>query len=69
LPFTGNALSVFDELCTLSSTARYYHAVPCDYIFQDISYYQCIEVHGRQEMIVAAMKHLTSSDIGKLSNN
>ena len=36
----------------------------CDDIFQDISYYQCIEICGQQDMVVAAIKHLTSSDIG-----
>lgn len=39
-----------------------------DFIFQDITYYQCIEVCGQQDLIIAAMKHLTSSDIGNMFN-
>ncbi|XP_028402359.1 ribonucleases P/MRP protein subunit POP1-like [Dendronephthya gigantea] len=41
-----------------------YRAMANGCLLQDISYYQCTEVKGRQEIIIAAMKHLISSDIG-----
>ncbi|XP_046858385.1 ribonucleases P/MRP protein subunit POP1-like [Xenia sp. Carnegie-2017] len=41
-----------------------YRAMAYGCLLQDISYYQCIEIEGRENLMLAAMKHLTNNEVG-----
>ena len=40
-----------------------------EFLLQDISYYQCVEVRGTQDKIIAAVKHLTNPNAGNYQSD